>query len=74
MELRVGKGASRSECAETDVPRLCPPYERCIVQNRCRRTIGDNVMRANDGTRTAAEVLIDQLVIHGVQQLKERLE
>src|SRR5262245_65123026 len=24
-------------------------------------------MRANDGTRTAAEVLIDQLVIHGVR-------
>ena len=23
-------------------------------------------MRANDGTRTAAEVLIDQLVVHGV--------
>src|SRR3954449_12738245 len=26
-------------------------------------------MRANDGTRTAAEVLIDQLVIHGVRQM-----
>jgi acetolactate synthase-1/2/3 large subunit len=26
-------------------------------------------MRANDGTRTAAEVLIDQLVIHGVQHV-----
>jgi acetolactate synthase I/II/III large subunit len=26
-------------------------------------------MRANDGTRTAAEVLIDQLVIHGVQHM-----
>src|ERR1700749_87897 len=24
-------------------------------------------MRANDGTRTAAEVLVDQLVIHGVR-------
>jgi acetolactate synthase I/II/III large subunit len=27
------------------------------------------MMRANDGTRTAAEVLIDQLVIHGVQHM-----
>src|SRR5258706_12193287 len=26
-------------------------------------------MRANDGTRTAAEVLIDQLVIHGVRHV-----
>src|ERR1700736_2612110 len=26
-------------------------------------------MRANDGTRTAAEVLIDQLVIHGVRHM-----
>src|ERR1700748_3825555 len=26
-------------------------------------------MRANDGTRTAAEVLVDQLVIHGVQHM-----
>src|ERR1700737_3127184 len=26
-------------------------------------------MRANDGTRTAAEVLIDQLLIHGVQHM-----
>jgi acetolactate synthase I/II/III large subunit len=26
-------------------------------------------MRANDGTRTAAEILIDQLVIHGVRQM-----
>ena len=26
-------------------------------------------MRSNDGTRTAAEVLIDQLVIHGVRQM-----
>ena len=24
-------------------------------------------MRANDGTRTAGEILIDQLVLHGVQ-------
>src|SRR5712692_5588869 len=27
------------------------------------------MMRANDGTRTAAEVLIDQLVIHGVHHM-----
>src|SRR2546422_7590850 len=26
-------------------------------------------MRANDGTRTAAEVLIDQLVVHGVRHV-----
>ena len=26
-------------------------------------------MRANDGTRTAAEVLIDQLLIHGVRHV-----
>jgi acetolactate synthase-1/2/3 large subunit len=26
-------------------------------------------MRANDGTRTAAEVLIDQLVVHGVRHM-----
>ena len=26
-------------------------------------------MRANDGTRTAAEVLIDQLVLHGAQHV-----
>ena len=30
---------------------------------------GDPAMRANDGTRTAAEVLIDQLVIHGVRHM-----
>src|SRR5204863_3203531 len=27
------------------------------------------VMRANDGTRTAAEVLVDQLVVHGVRHV-----
>ena len=26
-------------------------------------------MRANDGTRTAAEVLVDQLVVHGVRHM-----
>src|SRR2546429_8213544 len=26
-------------------------------------------MRANDGTRTAAEVLVDQLVVHGVRHV-----
>src|SRR3989454_9870871 len=30
---------------------------------------GRRVMRANDGTRTAGEVLIDQLVIHGVRHV-----
>ena len=40
-----------------------------------RRDIGaanhrpETPMRANDGTRTAAEVLIDQLVIHGVRHV-----
>src|SRR5215211_4776308 len=30
---------------------------------------GDALMRANDGTRTAAEVLIDQLVAHGTRHV-----
>ena len=27
------------------------------------------IMRANDGTRTGGEILIDQLVVHGVQHV-----
>jgi acetolactate synthase I/II/III large subunit len=30
---------------------------------------GDNSMRANDGTRTGGEILVDQLVNHGVQHV-----
>src|SRR5262250_760890 len=37
--------------------------------NRDPTTWSLPAMRANDGSRTAAEVLVDQLVIHGARQV-----
>src|SRR6187397_2174047 len=43
----------------------CPAPLAISVRNNPETS----AMRANDGTRTAAEVLIDQLVIHGVRHM-----
>src|SRR5712671_4050934 len=46
-------------------PATCPASLAITLRNNPETP----AMRANDGTRQAAEVLIDQLVIHGVRQM-----
>src|SRR5262249_43430159 len=39
---------------------------RAITRANARR---DEMLRANDGTRTGGEILVDQLLVHGVQHV-----
>jgi len=70
--LRLGRRVGKRARAPSEIerPRLAPVAHPTM--DAMLYEIPNNPethMRANDGTRTAAEVLIDQLVIHGVQHV-----
>src|SRR4029077_20965323 len=57
-----GRSGAILDCASRH-----PGYKRCATNPEpAPRSLP---MRANDGSRTAAEVLIDQLVIHGARHV-----
>src|SRR4051794_32407435 len=75
-----GKAALTDLCGGCEVTRiptatkrhpgaraLRPPACRCAHAGYEIAEYGETPMRANDGTRTAGEVLIDQLIVHGVR-------
>src|SRR5213080_1243998 len=49
--------------------RDLPAVGACCMLGSGRQDHGRRVMRANEHTRTAAEILVDQLVIHGARHV-----